>query len=161
MIGGDQPGDEGRGRGAESARYRDIRAHDEGEGRQRATSLVRQPFHRGQCQILAAIEQRSLRAAERDRRPVRRTDRSSPRSRVPRASPRASNPGPRLADEAGVLTVKRIGESLLQRGKLGRDANRPVRSRPRRAVDVAEVVGGDRVGVLEDVPGQERDRGFV
>ena len=60
MIGGDEPGDEGRGRGAESARYRDIRAHDEGEGWQRATRLVRQPFHRGQRQVLAAIEQTSL-----------------------------------------------------------------------------------------------------
>src|SRR5688572_33279447 len=71
-----------------------------------------------------------------------------------RASPSASNPGPRLADEAGVLTVKRIGESLLQRGKLGRDADRPVRSRARSAINIIEVVGGDGVSVFEDVPGQ-------
>ena len=77
----------------------------------------------------------------------------------PRASPRASNPGPRLADDAGVLTVKRIGESLLQRGNLSSDTNWPVRSAARSAVDIGEVVGGDRFGVLQDVPGQERDRG--
>src|SRR5215212_3210760 len=79
----------------------------------------------------------------------------------PRASPRASNPGPRLADEAGVLTVKRIGESLLQRGKLGGDADWPIRSAPRSTVDVVEVIGGDGVGVFQDVPGQESDRGFL
>jgi hypothetical protein len=57
--------------------------------------------------------------------------------------------------------VKRIGESLLQRGTLGRDADRSVRSRPRSAVDVVSVVGGDGVGVLEDMPSQECDCGFV
>src|SRR5215208_805678 len=79
----------------------------------------------------------------------------------PRASPSASNPGPRLADDAGVLTVKRIGESLLQRGKFGRDADGPIRYRPRCTIDVVEVVGGNGVGVLEDMPGQECDRGFL
>src|SRR5918993_3783332 len=78
----------------------------------------------------------------------------------PRASPSASNPGPRLADDAGVLTVKRIVESLLQCGKLGRDANRPVRAGARSAIDIFEVVGGDGVGVFEDVPGDECDRGL-
>ena len=47
MIGGDKPGDQGRGRGAEPSRYRNVRAHVEGERWQSTAGLLCQPVHRG------------------------------------------------------------------------------------------------------------------